>query len=107
MSKISTHALDLTRGRPAAGLGVRLLHQGKLLTEITTNADGRSEAPLALDPATGDYQIEFSVGPYYRQLGIDSPFLETVPIAFRVTAGESYHIPLSFTPWAYSTYRGS
>ncbi|GAA5483884.1 hydroxyisourate hydrolase [Haloferula sargassicola] len=107
MAKISTHALDLTCGRPAAGLAVRLTGPDGLLADIRTDDDGRCGKPLVADPAPGDYTLEFSVGDYFRARGTDSPFLEVVPIRFRVAAGESYHIPLSFTPWAYSTYRGS
>ena len=39
----------------------------------------------------------------------DPPFLGVVPIRFAVAELPEgrYHVPLSVTPWAYSTYRGS
>ncbi len=107
MEKLTTHALDTASGRPASGLGVRLLRGDELLTEGTTNADGRCDQPLLTDPAPGRYRLVFAVGEYFRSRGVESPFLDEVPVDFRIRAGESYHVPLVFTPWSYSTYRGS
>ena len=107
MPKISTHALDLTSGRPAQGLVIRLIFAGSIVAETLTNSDGRCDGPLATNPEPGEYTLEFSVGDYFRSRGQETPFLEVVPIRFQVSPEESYHIPLSFTPWAYSTYRGS
>jgi 5-hydroxyisourate hydrolase-like protein (transthyretin family) len=48
-AKLSTHVLDLTTGRPAAGMRIELWNlEGKhtLLRAVTTNADGRTDAPL-------------------------------------------------------------
>lgn len=107
MEKLTTHALDTSSGRPANGLRVRLFHHGELVADRTTNADGRCDEPLAVSPPPGAYRIVFSVGDYYRARDIRSPFLEDVPVDFLVTEGQSYHVPLVFTPWSYSTYRGS
>lgn len=105
-AKLSTHVLDLTRGKPAAGMTIELFHGGKLLKKIVTNADGRTDAPLlaANEMATGEYELHFHVGAYFG--GAD--FLNVVPIRFTITdASSSYHVPLLCSPWAYSTYRGS
>lgn len=107
MEKLTTHALDTAAGRPAAGLRVRLLRDREILAETSTNDDGRCDQPLLTDPAPGRYRLVFAVGDYFRNRGIDSPFLDEVPIDFEIRAGESYHVPLVFTPWSYSTYRGS
>ncbi len=116
-AKLSTHALDLTVGRPAAGLAVELWRLDgagprDLLKTVVTNADGRTDAPLlgAAEMAAGGYELVFLVGDYY---GGHSPtgrekFLDRVPVRFNVAdPSASYHVPLLFTPWAYSTYRGS
>ena len=108
---ISTHVLDLAAGEPAAGVGIalfRLADDGspQLLSELTTNDDGR--IPDLLDGAAleeGDYQLAFDVGGY-----ADEPdaFFQSVAVALRVTdADRSYHVPLLLSPYGMSTYRGS
>jgi 5-hydroxyisourate hydrolase len=115
--KLSTHALDLTVGRPAAGLRVELWRidgEGgrSLVRTAATNADGRTDKPL-LGPgelAEGAYELVFFVGAYFgaNAVGRAEKFLDQVPVRFNVAdPGEGYHVPLIFTPWAYSTYRGS
>ena len=116
-TKITTHALDLARGKPAAGLEIRLYRlptggEPLLVTETVTNGDGRTDAPLLLtdEEVAGPHEIVFSVGKYLARTATPTgaaSFLEDVPVRFSITAGESYHIPLLFSPWAYSTYRGS
>jgi 5-hydroxyisourate hydrolase len=107
-ARLSIHVLDLTRGRPAAGMKIELhnLTTGVLLKTVLTNADGRTTTPLLVDEQlhAGEYELLFSVGDYFR----DKSFLDRVPVRFRIhDATASYHIPLLCTPWAYSTYRGS
>lgn len=81
-----------------------------LLKTVTTNADGRTDGPL-LDETTmaaGAYELVFHVRPYFAARGIESVFLDEVPVRFSIAdAGAGYHVPLLVTPWAYSTYRGS
>jgi 5-hydroxyisourate hydrolase len=115
MSKLSTHVLDISSGRPAQGLRLQLLDDdaGALLAEAITNADGRCDAPLLQGAAwrTGRYRLRFHVGDYYRGQGLElpqPPFLEVVDLAFGIAdATQSYHVPLLVSPWSYSTYRGS
>ena len=111
--KLSTHVLDLTTGRPAAGMRIELWsYDGKhtLLKAVTTNADGRTDEPL-LASATmvvGSYELLFFVKDYFVTHQTDSPFLDRVPVRFAIAnAAAAYHVPLLVTPWAYSTYRGS
>jgi 5-hydroxyisourate hydrolase len=112
-AKLSTHVLDQTIGRPAVGMRIELWKfDGKhtLLKSVTTNADGRTDAPL-LDKAcmaVGTYELLFFVKDYFVTHHRDSLFLDRVPVRFAITdANASYHVPLLVTPWAYSTYRGS
>lgn len=116
MGKLSTHVLDTTRGRPAAGLELDLYRLDEAgqhhLGRFATNRDGRTDAPLLAGEAltAGVYQLEFHAGAYLRALGLElpePPFLETIPIRFGVAAGASYHVPLLLSPYGYSTYRGS
>jgi 5-hydroxyisourate hydrolase len=113
MSGLTTHVLDTMHGRPAVGVGVRLLREGAVLAETATNADGRCDASLLTGAAlkTGAYRLEFAVGAYFRAAGVvlpDPAFLETVAIEFGVAdPAAHYHVPLLVSPFAYSTYRGS
>ena len=109
---LSTHVLDTAHGKPAAGVRVRLFRGDALLAEATTNADGRTDAPLLIGDAftPGTYRIEFGVGDYFASIGDADArqFLDVVPIAFVVVEpSRGYHVPLLCSPWSYSTYRGS
>ena len=116
--RLTTHVLDTAHGRPAAGVRIDLSSidpdgRARLLTTATTNADGRTEAPLlegdALTP--GHYEIAFHVGAYFRRVGspvTEPPFLDIVPVRFAIADGRGhYHVPLLVSPWSYTTYRGS
>jgi 5-hydroxyisourate hydrolase len=112
-AKLSTHVLDLTLGKPAAGMEIELWHLGEetqQLKVIVTNADGRTDDPL-LGPdelRAGDYQLVFKIKDYFERRGVDCPFFVYAAIFFRIADPTvSYHVPLLVTPWAYNTYRGS
>lgn len=119
--RLTTHVLDTAQGRPAAGMRVALWRidpdGGRaLLTQVTTNADGRTGTPLLTgdDLRVGVYELVFAVADYFRtQPGAhvmlaDPPFLGEVPLRFAVAdPAANYHVPLLVSPWAYSTYRGS
>ena len=117
MSKLSTHVLDTARGRPAEGVALELSVLGDAgwapLVRTTTNADGRTDAPLLAgdELTTGVYEIRFHAGEYFRALGANLPepaFVDVVPIRFGIAdASGHYHVPLLVSPWAFSTYRGS
>jgi 2-oxo-4-hydroxy-4-carboxy-5-ureidoimidazoline decarboxylase len=109
--RLSTHLLDTTRGLPAAGVPIELYvlsadGSAALVAEATSNADGRTTAPLISGRPipNGTYELRFSLGAYLSGAG----FLDVVPIRFKTAEPEAhYHVPLLFTPWSYSTYRGS
>jgi 2-oxo-4-hydroxy-4-carboxy-5-ureidoimidazoline decarboxylase len=112
--ELTTHLLDVAQGRPAAGVPIELYvlsAQGPadLVATAISNEDGRTSAPLIAGRPipNGTYELRFSLGAYFSgQTG--SAFLEVVPVRFTTAEPEGrYHIPLLFTPWGYSTYRGS
>jgi 5-hydroxyisourate hydrolase len=115
MSKLSTHVLDISTGRPARGMRLQLLDDasGALLHEAHTNADGRCDTPLLQGATmrTGKFRLRFHVADYFRSTGLDlpdPPFLDVVDLAFGIAdATQPYHVPLLVSPWSYSTYRGS
>jgi 5-hydroxyisourate hydrolase len=115
---LTTHVLDVARGRPAAGVAIELVRVAgdgseELAARAVTNADGRTDAPLVAPGAltAGTYELRFAVGDYLRAAGhavSDPPFLDVVPVRFGVgEPGEHHHVPLLVSPWSYSTYRGS
>ncbi len=115
--RLSTHVLDTSLGKPAAGVKILLFrirgNSHTKLKEVMTNADGRTDAPLLVgaELKTGQYEIVFCAGDYLRasgQAGEGTLFLDEIPIRFGVAdAGGHYHVPLLISPFAYSTYRGS
>lgn len=109
---VTTHVLDVARGRPAAGVGVLLsVRTGEGWREIgraATDADGRVESfPDAGPLAAGIHRLRFETGDWFRGQGLQG-FWPKVEIAFEVTVpAEHHHVPLLLSPYGYSTYRGS
>ena len=109
MSAITTHVLDTSRGKPAAGVNVVLEREGVEIGRGVTDADGRCKTLLAdgVRPGFGLHRLTFDVGAYFATGG-RTTFFPTVQIAFEVTApAEHHHVPLLLSPFSYSTYRGS
>ena len=109
MSTVTTHVLDTALGRPAAGVTVRLERPGEAapLASGTTDADGRIGALGPDGLAPGVYRIWFGTGAYFARDGRRT-FYPEVTVTFEVEdGGGHYHVPLTLSPFAYSTYRGS
>jgi 5-hydroxyisourate hydrolase len=92
---LSTHVLDVERGRPARGLRVELW-QDDLVTTAETDEDGRIPE-LATNLAPGVYRLLFRP---------DSPFFRSVGIEVALEDGH-YHVPLLVSSYSCTTYRGS
>lgn len=107
MTHISTHVLDATSGRPAAGMPVTLTDAGgETVAVATTDADGRV-ADLYTGAAEGVYKLVFDTAAYFTAQGVTGFYPEVV-ITFEIADSTSkYHVPLLLSPYAYSTYRGS
>jgi 5-hydroxyisourate hydrolase len=113
MSSITTHVLDTSRGRPAAGVPVTLEALGgdgwRALGRGATDADGRLRDLLPPDfpLEAGHYRLSFDVGAYFEAAGAEGFYAE-VAVSFVVRdAAAHYHVPLLLSPYGYSTYRGS
>lgn len=103
---LSTHVLDATTGKPAAGVTVTLTAAGTAVAAAHTDADGRIGS-LGGELAAGIYRLHFDTGAYFAAEGIKAFYPEVV-IAFEITELTGhYHVPLLLSPYAYSTYRGS
>ena len=113
MTKLTTHALDTYSGKPAKDLKVDvyfILEKREKIKSVVLNNDGRSNEVLIEPIKTGNYELVFFVGEYFKKLvELEKPnFLIEVSIKFGISnPKEKYHIPLLFSPWSYSTYRGS
>ncbi len=111
MSSVTTHILDLSSGRPAAGVEVRLLQGGEReareIGATVTDRDGRASRLATESLEVGEYRLLFETGSYFEQQGVAS-FYPRVEVTFRIEdPGEHYHVPLLLSPFGYSTYRGS
>ncbi|MCL5287524.1 MAG: hydroxyisourate hydrolase [Acidobacteria bacterium] len=113
MSAITTHVLDTSLGKPAAGVPVALERQEstgwKSLASAVTSADGRAGELLPPNAKleSGTYRLRFDTAAYFRARGVAS-FYPHVEITFHVKdAAQHYHVPLLLSPFGYSTYRGS
>ncbi|MFJ8509448.1 hydroxyisourate hydrolase [Streptomyces avermitilis] len=129
-ASVSTHILDTSIGRPAAGVAVQLAarsgrsaHYGQggdwqALGGSATDADGRCKDLPALPAGTTHVRLDFAVEPYFEKKQADAQqdapanrdsgaFFPEVAITFAVKPGEHYHVPLLLNPFGYSVYRGS
>jgi 5-hydroxyisourate hydrolase len=115
VSRITTHVLDTSTGRPAEGVPVVLERAGpdgatwEVVGRGTTDADGRQRAlaPDGLRLAGGRYRLTFDTGAYFTRTGRRAFFPE-VSVVFAIDGGEEHqHVPLLLSPYGYSTYRGS
>jgi 5-hydroxyisourate hydrolase len=107
---LTTHVLDVARGRPARGVAIELWRDHVRIASAVTGEDGRTGAPLTTALEVGVYELRFAVGEYFAASSpaADPPFLDVVPVRFGVADADAHHhVPLLVTPWSYSTYRGS
>jgi 5-hydroxyisourate hydrolase len=112
---ISLHAVDVARGVPARGMRVALWQiepQRRLVAEGELGANGQLDHPSVqgVGISEGRYEALFEVGDYLRAAGgaDASPFLDVLPFRFRLAdAAQHVHLPLKFTAWGYSVFRGS
>lgn len=112
---ISIHAVDVSRGIPAAGLKLNLRRIEPDEIEIASGvcaSNGHFQHPVAEGKGVerGIYQIEFDVGEYFRGCEIalpDPSFLEVAVFRFGIDrVNEHFHLPFKFTPWGFSLFRG-
>ena len=113
MTKLTTHALDTYSGKPAKGMKIDVYfvsEKREKIKSVVLNNDGRPDEVLIEPIKTGNYELVFYVGEYFKKIvELQSPnFLNEVSIKFGISnPKEKYHVPLLVSPWSYSTYRGS
>jgi len=114
VSGITTHVLDVSIGRPAKGVPVRLEQLTAktgwvTVSERATDDDGRVRDLLAAGHRleAGVYGLMFKTADYFSARGTAS-FYPEVHVTFEIRDPEQhYHVPLLLSPFGYSTYRGS
>jgi 5-hydroxyisourate hydrolase len=110
---ITTHVLDIARGRPATGVTVILeMRQHGEWTPISRGSTGEDGRLMTLTEGRlltpGTYRLTFDIGAYHSGQGVPDPFFPEVRIVFIVRdTGEGVHVPLLVSPFGYSTYRGA
>jgi 5-hydroxyisourate hydrolase len=115
MPGLSIHAVDVTRGVPAAGMRVAVFALSPSRRQI---ADGILASSGALDHAIttirlepGPYEVIFHAGDFFSRQGVPQStpsFLDEVPFRFNIAdPNQHYHLPMKITPWGFSLYRGS
>lgn len=111
--QLSSHILDVAKGRPARGVTIKLEKlnaQAKtwsLVDQKVTDANGRITDFLPTSAANpGIYRLTYLVEPYFRKNNQESfyPFIEVV---FRLKGTSHYHVPITLSAYGYSTYRGN
>jgi 5-hydroxyisourate hydrolase len=110
---VTTHVLDVSEGRPAAGVRVALeLRHGdgwRRLGEGVTDDDGRlaNLLPAERRLEAGAYRLVFDTGAWFAGRRVEG-FYPEVTVVFEVLdATQAFHVPLLLSPFGYSTYRGS
>lgn len=113
MSPITTHVLDIARGRPAQGVAVTLEiargpGQWTELARGVTDGDGRIAQfdPPSLPLKAGVYRLRFATGAYFATIGVRGFYPEVSVVVQIDEPAQHYHIPLLLSPFGYSTYRG-
>jgi 5-hydroxyisourate hydrolase len=114
MNTITTHVLDTSSGRPAAGIPISLEREnapGEFVpvAQGIANDDGRVKdlLPPGDDLASGTYRMTFDTAMYFQST-LQEGFYPVVHVQFTVrSTDQHYHIPLLLSPYGYSTYRGS
>lgn len=125
-SPITTHVLDTCIGKPAPQVAVRLERKApgssqawETVATGRTNVDGR--VPDLLPPSDyvnpGIYRISFDTDEYMSRCKAqhptffaDVPFYPAASVQFQITpeqVRQHFHVPLTWNPYGYSTYRGS
>ena len=115
--RLTFHAVDTFHGASGAGLKVELSRfeggEWKLLKTTETVAGGRTAEPLLVgdEYRKGRYEVLMNLGEYFARLGAQLPqpaFLSKVPLRIVIhDATQRVHLPVLFSPWGYSFYRGS
>jgi 5-hydroxyisourate hydrolase len=110
---VTTHVLDTSAGRPAAGVRVALeaLDRQAGWRRLGGGATGDDGRLSGLVPdgllLAGTHRLVFETGAWFAARGVRT-FYPEVSVVFEVSdPTQHFHVPLLLSPFGYSTYRGS
>lgn len=111
--QLSTHILDISSGKPAAGVDVALsrFDESSLnwqeIDSGVTDKNGRIAdfLPEGSNNA-GTYKLTFKTYDYFKSQGLESIY-PYVDVVFKINGGTHYHIPITMSANGYATYRGN
>src|SRR5690554_337977 len=112
--QLSSHILDITQGKPASNVEIRLSIQDgngdwTFVDSKYTDANGRIQDFLKAEEFVdhkGVYKLTYFVEPYFAKLG-QSTFYPFIEVVFEIKDDKHYHVPITLSPFGYSTYRGN
>ncbi|CDS92402.1 hydroxyisourate hydrolase [Sphingobacterium faecium] len=111
--QLSSHILDISTGLPAPEVPVKLQKWNEkddtwtVVDQKITDENGRIKDFLEQkNAAKGVYKLTFLVADYFKNKQVTSfyPFIEVV---FEIKDNKHYHVPITLSPFGYSTYRGN
>ena len=111
MTKITTHILDTSLGKPAAQVRVWLekIEDGwaTKIGESATDEDGRATSLTPDGVSAGNYRLYADVGNYFATTARETLYNLAI-VDVNIAADQPhYHLPILLGPYSYSTYRGS
>lgn len=112
--QLSSHILDINTGRPAQGVKIVLSklsgeNNWSVMEERTTDGNGRVKDFLEKRTGAdnrGVYKLTYYVTPYFESQAQDT-FYPFIDVVFEIKDDSHYHVPITLSPYGYSTYRGS
>lgn len=112
--QLSSHILDISTGKPAQDVFIKLEKLNKdnkweTIRTLKTDNNGRVTNFLPYEGNSnnnGVYKLIFETKPYFDNNHIDTfyPFIEVV---FSIKDDVHYHVPITISPYGYSTYKGN
>lgn len=111
--QLSSHVLDISKGNPAQDVKVDLekLAPDNRWTAVAiekTDSNGRISNFLlsGKDANKGIYKLKFHTQSYFLNQKIET-FYPYIEVIFEIKDNRHYHVPITVSPYGYSTYRGS
>ena len=110
---LSSHILDISTGKPAPNVPVKLemlntkTNVWNYVDQKITDQNGRITSFLEKATAEkGIYKLTFLTEKYFSAAKTKTfyPFIEVV---FEIGKENHYHVPITLSPFGYSTYRGN
>lgn len=111
--QLSTHILDVSKGVPAPGVKIKLEKYNQqsetwtFVDEKKTDTNGRISDFLPSENGnSGIFKLIYYTKDYFNKNNTETfyPFIEVV---FEIRDKNHYHVPITLSPYGYSTYRGS